>query len=92
MKNIRVSLLITGQVQGVGYRAWAKRTANEFCLTGWVRNLPDDSVEALVEGADEDVLEFVEECRTGPSMAKVESVDVTYQVYTGEYRDFRIAQ
>jgi len=69
-----VRLRITGEVQGVGYRIWATRTAGRLGLRGWVRNRSDGSVEALATGAPEAVAAFVEACRQGPRAAQVNEV------------------
>ena len=68
-------VVIRGQVQGVGYRAWAEVTALELGVEGWVRNCRDGSVEALLAGPEEVVLTMVELCRDGPPGARVEAVD-----------------
>ncbi len=72
-----VRLRITGRVQGVGYRLWAKRTAERLGLRGWVRNWSDGSVEALITGAPEGVAAMVESSRRGPPGAQVVDVTVT---------------
>ena len=71
-----VRLRITGQVQGVGYRLWATRTAASLGLRGWVRNRTDGSVEALVTGASEVVAAMTETARKGPIGAHVRDVTV----------------
>jgi acylphosphatase len=68
-------LVIVGRVQGVGYRAWLTRKARELGLSGWVRNRPDGSVEALVAGDIASVEELSRLCRRGPRMAEVISID-----------------
>lgn len=70
-------LRITGQVQGVGYRLWATRTAASLGLRGWVRNRTDGSVEALVTGAPKAVAAFIEASRKGPIGAHVRDVTIT---------------
>ena len=70
-KHVRIQ----GRVQGVGYRYWAATTADRLGLAGWVRNLTDGSVEALVHGPAAAVAEFVMACQAGPSHARVTSVD-----------------
>lgn len=70
-------LIITGRVQGVGYRAWCKETADDLGLSGWVRNRRDGSVEALAHGEASRVAEFVAACRRGPTFANVS--DVTHR-------------
>jgi len=73
---LQARLAITGRVQGVGYRDWAVTTGQRLGLTGWVRNRTDGSVEALVVGDDEAVGKMIEACRRGPTLARVDSVDV----------------
>lgn len=67
-------LIISGRVQGVGYRAWAHRAAMKLGLKGWVRNLPDGTVEALACGPEDAVNEFVTMCRRGPMIARVDDI------------------
>ena len=72
-----VHLLITGRVQGVGYRMWAERTAAALGLRGWVRNRADGSVELLAVGEDAAISAMVEACRGGPLAARVTEVAVS---------------
>jgi acylphosphatase len=76
-----VRLVISGRVQGVGYRAWVSGRARERLLRGWVRNRHDGTVEAVFVGAEEAVAAMVEACRQGPSAAKV--TDVAVDDWTG---------
>jgi acylphosphatase len=68
-------LLIAGRVQGVGYRGWMAHKAAELGISGWVRNRPDGSVEALIAGEVASVEELSRLCRRGPRMAEVSSID-----------------
>jgi acylphosphatase len=68
-------LLIGGRVQGVGYRAWMAHKATELGISGWVRNRPDGSVEALIAGDVASVEELARLCRRGPRMAEVSTSD-----------------
>jgi acylphosphatase len=68
-------LVITGRVQGVGYRAWMVHKATELGLSGWVRNRSDGAVEALIAGDIASVEELSRRCRRGPRMAEVASID-----------------
>jgi acylphosphatase len=68
-------VVVCGRVQGVGYRAWAERTALTRGLQGWVRNRRDGSVEAVFIGSEDAVANMVEACRIGPSGAFVATVD-----------------
>jgi acylphosphatase len=63
-----------GRVQGVGYRAWVADEASARHLEGWVRNVRDGRVEALLAGPADVVADMIEACRRGPSMARVEAV------------------
>ena len=74
MRSVRV--VISGHVQGVGFRWAVEREAGRRGVAGWVRNLSDGRVEARFEGDPEAVDEVVGFCRSGPDTAQVESVDV----------------
>ncbi len=68
---------VTGQVQGVFYRAWTQRQAETLKVAGWVRNCPDGSVEAHIEGDDKSVADMIERLRQGPSHARVEAIETS---------------
>ncbi len=74
IRTLRVT--VTGRVQGVAYRAWAKRNARALGLSGWVRNRRDGAVEALFSGPAAKVQDMVERCRRGPHAARVLEVTV----------------
>ena len=67
-------VMITGRVQGVGYRAWVEHRARAHGVEGWVRNRRDGSVEALFAGPADVVADMIALCRRGPSSARVEAV------------------
>lgn len=67
---------VTGRVQGVFFRAWAQGQARELGLSGWIRNCPDGSVEAHLDGDENAVERMIERMRRGPSDARVEEVTV----------------
>lgn len=69
-------MVIHGQVQGVFFRDTTRRLAEQHGVAGWARNNRDGTVEAVLEGEGEDVERLVDYCRTGPSGARVDSVDV----------------
>jgi len=81
-------LLIQGRVQGVGYRYFFNETANSLGLTGWVRNRRDGSVEAVVQGDALAVEQIIAIAFRGPSMARVDDIDVS-QV-SGEFSTFAV--
>lgn len=88
-KLIRAHVIVTGKVQGVFYRATASEEARMLGLTGWIRNRPDGSIEAVFEGPEEKVKKMVDWCDDGPEFAEVEKVDAKYEKYKGEFSDFR---
>lgn len=68
-------LIISGRVQGVGFRQWMAEKAGELGVSGWVRNRIDGSVEALIAGDMAAVEELSRLCRRGPRMAEVSSIE-----------------
>ena len=88
--NVRVHLLIDGNVQGVFYRHHVKEKAIQNGIRGWVKNLPDGRVEAIFEGDQVAVQQIVEFCRAGPRGSHVTSVEASNEKYLGEYDDFSI--
>lgn len=70
-----VFIKIKGRVQGIGFRWWAVKTANEIGgLSGWVHNDADGSVEIMMRGEEEKIDEMVLACHSGPPLARVDSV------------------
>ncbi|SRR5258706_2435104 len=69
-------VIISGFVQGVGYRQFVKQNARKLGLTGWVRNIPDGSVEALFQGTKDVIDQMILLCRKGPFLSEVEDVKV----------------
>jgi acylphosphatase len=67
-------LIIAGRVHGVGYRDWMVDKARTLGVSGWVRNLPDGTIEALIAGDPAAVEEIARQCRRGPRMAEVTSI------------------
>jgi len=82
--------IISGQVQGVGFRYFAQRAAARHQVLGYVRNLEDGRVEALAEGAPKAVEEFKHDLAAGPSYSKVEHLEETVLDPSGRYPSFRI--
>ncbi len=74
--SITQRLIITGRVQGVGYRNWTMGAARALGITGWVRNVNGSSVEILASGDQEAIDALVEACRSGPRLARVDNIDV----------------
>ena len=82
--------LISGEVQGVGFRFFAQRAAARHQVTGYVRNLPDGRVEALAEGPADSVEGFKHDLAAGPQFSRVEHVEEFNVEPTGHYPTFRI--
>ncbi len=81
-------LLVKGHVQGVGYRMSMLYAANRFGLVGWVRNTRNGDVEAVVQGEESDVEEFIDWAHQGPGLARVDNVDVSDD--NGQFSQFEI--
>lgn len=86
---VRAHVIVRGIVQGVYYRSTTEREARALGLAGWVRNMYDGSVEAIFEGPRTTVERMIEWCRSGPSRAVVEDVEIEWLPAEGE-RGFRV--
>ncbi len=82
--------VVVGRVQGVGFRYFAERLAEEMGLVGYVMNCRDGSVEVVAEGEKGALEELLRYLRQGPSAARVEKVETAWGPYTGGYRGFSI--
>jgi acylphosphatase len=90
MDNIRAHLIVEGRVQGVFFRDTTRREAVGLGLRGWVKNLPDGSVEVVAEGPRDKVDQLVQWCQHGPSYARVTRVHRIDEEFTGEFDAFTI--
>lgn len=90
MAKQRIHIFIKGKVQGVFFRQTTKVMAEKKNVTGWVKNLHDGRVEAVLEGNDIDVSEVVEWCHAGPVNAVVDDVEIITEQYKGEFSKFDI--
>ena len=82
-------IIVTGRVQGVFFRATAKKTAITLGLAGWVRNTENGDVELLVSGKEEKLEEFEQWCKVGPPQAVVKDVIISIEKVR-HYDDFKI--
>jgi len=82
-QNITRHLFMTGRVQGVGYRHWTVGQAHKRNIHGWVRNLHDGRVEAILHGPEEAVDDMTTACYKGPTFAKVTDIAATAGEYNG---------
>ena len=83
-------MFISGMVQGVFFRSETRHEAKKYGVNGWICNIPDGRVEAVFEGEEKNVKGLIEFCRQGPLGARVTGVDVIWENYTGEFRNFEI--
>jgi acylphosphatase len=88
--NEQRHLRIHGKVQGVGFRFFATRVARRLKLKGWIQNMRDGSVEALVEGEKKDIDRWLEELKEGPRYAEVTHIDQDVKDFTGKLPDFDV--
>ncbi|MEK6949358.1 MAG: acylphosphatase [Nanoarchaeota archaeon] len=86
----RVHIVVYGMVQGVFFRANTKRVALGLDLTGYAKNLPDESVEVVAEGSEDKLKGLINFCRKGPERAEVSKVDIRFSEATGEFSGFEI--
>ena len=82
--------VVSGRVQGVGFRWFVQEKAAIEGAVGWVRNLPDGTVEALIQGEAEAVLRIDRQIRRGPPAARVESVEAVDEPASGRFTAFLI--
>ena len=83
-------MYVEGKVQGVFFRQNTKDAAQLRNVKGWIRNLPDGRVEAVLEGEDEATQEVIDFCRVGPKGAYVSKIEISREKYRGEFDDFQI--
>lgn len=92
----RVQIIISGFVQGVGFRHFVRAKARELGLAGWVKNLPAQAgtengmVEVLVEGEKEKLEKLIKLCKEGPMLSEVKDVSIEWQKETGKFNEFEI--
>lgn len=89
-EKARLQVIISGQVQGVFFRAKTKETAQELDLSGWVKNLPDGQVEAIFEGEKFALKKILQYLKTGPRLAQVTNLKTSWQKYQDEFKEFEI--
>jgi len=90
MEFTRAHIFISGIVQGVFFRASTADKAQELELTGWVKNLPDGRVEAVIEGPKNKIEKMIKWAKEGPKFAKVDEVEISWEEYKGEFENFEI--
>ena len=91
MKNESYNIFgkVFGRVQGVGFRAWTKKTAYKYNLNGWVMNCSDKSVEFVVSGKKNNIDKFIDECSAGPILSNVKTLSLKKLPFL-QYKSFEI--
>lgn len=88
---LRAHIWVKGRVQGVGFRAYVEYCARQIGgLTGWVRNVGYDTVEAVAEGQRSDVENLIQMMKSGPRSARVDESKVEWETVTGEFKEFGV--
>ena len=82
--------IVSGRVQGVGYRWFAKDKAEKFGLTGTVKNLHDGRVEVYAQGEIDSIVKFRDKLKQGPSFARVDTVVESKINLKHEYKEFKV--
>lgn len=83
-------IFISGFVQGVGYRQFVKKNALKLSLTGWVRNISDNRVEAFFCGSKEQIEAIISICEKGPFLSEVREVEVFWEDINQNFESFEI--
>jgi acylphosphatase len=86
----RIHVTVDGRVQGVSFRFFVVEQADMLNLNGWVRNRWAGSVEVCAEGSRRDLEQLIQALRQGPPMARVDALELEWQPYTGEFKDFQL--
>ena len=90
MSTQRVRIFVTGKVQGVFFRQTLKVMAKKNNVVGWVKNLKDGRVEAVLEGNEEKVSRLIEWAHGGSANARVEDIEIRTEKYSGEFSKFDV--
>ena len=90
MKQQRVHFLVTGKVQGVFFRQALKVVAKKNNVLGWVRNLKDGRVEAILEGDNKSTNSVIEWTRVGPANSRVDDIEVSNEEFKNEFSTFEV--
>lgn len=86
----RLEATIYGRVQGVSFRYYTQRQAEQHTLVGWVANKQDGTVKVVAEGAEKELKQLLDFLHRGPTMARVDRVDVAWVEATGEFTRFDV--
>ncbi|MDO8627212.1 MAG: acylphosphatase [Candidatus Diapherotrites archaeon] len=86
----RIEAIVSGHVQGVGFRFFVLKTAKGLGLKGWVKNLPNGKVQTIAEGPEKEILEFLEHVKKGFFLSRVDKVEHTLEKALNEFNEFEV--
>lgn len=86
----RVHIIIQGNVQGVFFRANAKKIAESLGLRGYAKNMDDGTVKVIAQGSKEKLKELIEFCKKGSEMSKVSKIDFKFEKANDEFDGFEV--
>jgi acylphosphatase len=90
MTDFQAHIVVSGMVQGVGYRFFTSRLARQMGLTGWVKNLSGGQVEICIEGPRGLIESFIKDLKTGNAHARVQDVHVEWHPFSDRYKTFDV--
>ena len=90
MEQQRIHLLVSGKVQGVFFRQALKVVAKKNNVLGWVRNLTDERVEAILEGDSKSVNSVIDWAKTGPANSRVDNIEISNEEFKNEFSTFEV--
>ena len=86
----RLSLTISGKVQGVSFRYYSQEKAQELDLLGWVRNNKNSTVTMVAEGEESNLKKLLNWCQSGPSAAQITGINSSWSSYQGQFSNFEV--
>lgn len=89
-ENVRIHVWVKGRVQAVGFRAFVQQNSFQIGVTGWVRNVGTDTVEAVAEGTKAQIDRFLEMVKRGPNFSRVDESHEEWEQVSGEFAAFHV--
>jgi acylphosphatase len=87
---LKKHIFISGRVQGVGFRHFTRKNAENLGVTGWVKNLSDGRVEAVFQGSEEQIEELIQRCKKGPVASYVQNIEIEKNSGEEDYKNFSV--
>lgn len=90
MDTVQKRVLLSGRVQGVGFRHFTRMNARDLNIKGWVKNRNDGKVEAVIQGSSDNIDEMLERLRIGPGSARVDNVEIENREVDEDFETFNV--